>query len=83
LKGATSRPEVDAALNELEERVVMLRGILEKEVAEERRLSDSVDDVSAETDGSEMQETAVEATKEPTREEAVAEAANKTKGKPQ
>jgi hypothetical protein len=46
---------------------------------------DSGDDESVEPDESEMQETAVgvEATKKPTREEAVAEAAKKTKGKPQ
>jgi hypothetical protein len=34
-EGATSRLEIDAALNELEERVILLQGILAREIAEE------------------------------------------------
>ena len=52
VKGATSRPEIDAALNELEERVVMLREILAREATEARTSQDSVDDGSAKLDES-------------------------------
>jgi hypothetical protein len=77
VKGATSRPEIDASLNELEERVVMLRAILAKEVAEARISDDSVDDDSAEPEDSEMEENAAGPAPKPGREEAVAEAAKK------
>jgi hypothetical protein len=84
VKGATSRPEIDPALNELEEIVVMLREILAQETAEGMSDGsvddDSADDDSADPDGSEMQETAVKAI---TDEEAATEAAKKTKEKPQ
>jgi hypothetical protein len=77
LKGDPECPEVDAALNELEERVVLLREILAKEAAEARLSDDSADDVPPEPDDSEMQDAAVESATKPGREERVAEAAKK------